>query len=122
MYNFEQEELKTLKIEKVYFSGFIESRGEEDLEFKGAKESEVQKELDDEEGYYNMVINDHLIYRYEIQKILGKGSFAQVVACIDHKTGKRVAIKVTRNTELDHKFAVSESRLLNFLMEKDPND
>lgn len=44
------------------------------------------------------------------------------MSCLDHKTGKKVAIKVTRNTELDHKFAMSESRLLNFLMEKDPRD
>lgn len=34
------------------------------------------KSLDDEEGYYNVVLNDHLNYRYEILKILGKGSFA----------------------------------------------
>lgn len=33
-----------------------------------------------------------------------------------------MAIKITRNTEIDHKFAMSESRLLNFLMEKDPID
>ena len=38
------------------------------------------------------------------------------------KTGRKVAIKVTRNTELDHKFAQSESRLLNYLMKKDPKD
>jgi len=42
--------------------------------------------------------------------------------CKDRKTDKNVAIKITRNTELDHKFASSESRLLNFLMEKDPED
>ena len=41
---------------------------------------------------------------------------------MDHKTGLNVAIKITRNTEIDHKFASSESRLLNFLMEHDPND
>lgn len=41
---------------------------------------------------------------------------------MDHKTGNTVAIKITRNTEIDHKFANSESRLLNFLMEKDPSD
>lgn len=34
------------------------------------------KSLDDEEGYYNVVLNDQLNYRYEILKILGKGSFA----------------------------------------------
>ncbi len=39
-------------------------------------EKEIQKSLDDEEGYYNVVIGDHLMYRYEILKILGKGSFA----------------------------------------------
>lgn len=32
-----------------------------------------------------------------------------------------MAIKITRNTELDHKFALSESRLLNFLMGNNPN-
>jgi hypothetical protein len=34
------------------------------------------KDFDDEEGYYNVLLNDHLHYRYEILKILGKGSFA----------------------------------------------
>ena len=43
---------------------------------KGAKESEITNNFDDEEGYYNVLLNDHLTYRYEIQKILGKGSFA----------------------------------------------
>lgn len=33
-----------------------------------------------------------------------------------------VAVKITRNTELDHKFAMSEANLLKFIMEKDPHD
>ncbi len=77
------------------------------------------KDFDDEEGYYNVLLNDHLTYRYEVLKILGKGSFAQVVSALDYKTGRHVAIKITRNTEIDHKFASSESRLLNFLMQND---
>lgn len=35
--------------------------------------------FDDEDGYYKITIGDHLLYRYEIVKVLGKGSFAQVV-------------------------------------------
>jgi len=33
-----------------------------------------------------------------------------------------VAVKITRNTEIDHKFASSECKLLTYLMENDPND
>ena len=45
-----------------------------------------------------------------------------MVCCLDHKTQQRMAIKITRNTEIDHKFASSESKLLNFLMTNDPAD
>jgi hypothetical protein len=45
-----------------------------------------------------------------------------VVQAIDHKTGCEVAIKINRNTELDHKFAMNESKLLQYLMDEDPND
>lgn len=45
-----------------------------------------------------------------------------MLACVDHRTGRKVAIKVTRNTEMDHKFALGEKRILNFLMENDPLD
>ena len=55
-------------------------------------------------------------------KVLGKGSFAQVVSAIDHKTKKKVAIKINRNTEIDHKFAQAEAELLKKLMREDPND
>ena len=67
------------------------------------------------------------MYRYEVQKVLGKGSFAQVVRCKDHMLSSIdreviVAVKITRNTELDHKFAVSEANLLSFIMDRDPLD
>ena len=62
------------------------------------------------------------MYRFEIFKVLGKGSFAQVVSAIDHMTGHRVAVKINRNTEIDHKFAKQEATLLKFLMIEDPTD
>lgn len=60
---------------------------------------------DDQDGYYVIKPRDHILYRFEILKVLGKGSFAQVVSAIDHMTGMRVAVKINRNTEIDHKFA-----------------
>ena len=77
---------------------------------------------DDEDGYYILQAKDQILYRFEVLKVLGKGSFAQVVSAIDHMTGLRVAVKVNRNTEIDHKFAQQEGQLLRFLMAEDPND
>ena len=42
-------------------------------------------------------MGDHLAYRYEIQEVLGKGSFGQVVKAYDYKTNQTLAIKIIRN-------------------------
>ncbi len=34
---------------------------------------------DDENGSYIKVLHDHIVYRYEIREVIGKGSFGQVV-------------------------------------------
>ncbi|KAI4118399.1 MAG: hypothetical protein LQ338_007412 [Usnochroma carphineum] len=75
---------------------------------------------DDERGDYNIVTGDHLAYRYEIIDILGKGSFGQVVRCIDHKTGGLVAIKIIRNKKRFHQQALVEVDILQKLRDWDP--
>eukprot|EP00759_Apiculatamorpha_spiralis_P040856 PhF_6_TR39655/c1_g1_i1/m.58840 len=40
---------------------------------------------DDDRGDYQYVLGDHLGYRFETLTLLGKGSFGQVFAAIDHK-------------------------------------
>lgn len=77
---------------------------------------------DDEEGYLIVNKGDHILFRFEVMAVLGKGSFAQVVQAFDHKNQVNVAIKINRNTEIDHKFAAAEARLLQQLMREDPND
>ena len=74
--------------------------------------------FDNFEGYYRVEIGDHLAYRYEVMKIVGKGSFAQVVQCRDHsdKSHPTFAVKITRNTEMDHKFAHKEAQYLRYIM------
>ena len=68
--------------------------------------------FDDEIGNYIIVQGDHLAYRYEIIGMLGKGSFGQVCKCVDHKTGKVVAVKIIRNKQRFHTQALVEVNIL----------
>jgi dual specificity tyrosine-phosphorylation-regulated kinase 2/3/4 len=72
---------------------------------------------DDDRGDYQIVIGDHLAYRYEIVDVLGKGSFGQVVRCVDHKTGVLVAVKIIRNKKRFHQQALVEVNILQKLKE-----
>ncbi|KAJ5721455.1 uncharacterized protein N7483_009389 [Penicillium malachiteum] len=76
---------------------------------------------DDDRGDYNIVTGDHLAYRYEVVDVLGKGSFGQVVRCVDHKTGDLVAVKIIRNKKRFHQQALIEVNLLRKLKDWDPD-
>lgn len=73
--------------------------------------------FDDPEGNYIVRRGDHIEYRYEISRVLGTGSFGNVVLCVDHKFShpdrkRYVAVKIIKN-ELDWSLqAVSEIKML----------
>ncbi|KAG6959801.1 hypothetical protein JG688_00009922 [Phytophthora aleatoria] len=67
---------------------------------------------DDEHGDYLVLIGDHLAFRYEVLSALGQGSFGQVVCCLDHRTGKQVAVKIIRNRRKYRDQALVEVKLL----------
>ncbi|KAI0134451.1 CMGC/DYRK/DYRK2 protein kinase [Xylariales sp. AK1849] len=77
---------------------------------------------DDDRGDYTIIAGDHLAYRYEIVDVLGKGSFGQVVRCIDHKSGVLVAVKIIRNKKRFHQQALVEVNILQKLREWDPKN
>lgn len=74
---------------------------------------------DDENGSYKPTQHDHIYYRFEVLKILGKGSFGQVLKCYDHKTGQYVALKIVRNEKRFHRQAQEEIRILDHLRKMD---
>lgn len=97
----------------VYFCGTFNAK-----KFAGDLASQSSNfGFDDERGDYNIVFGDHLAYRYEVIDILGKGSFGQVVRCIDHKTGRLVAVKIIRNKKRFHQQALVEVNILQRLRE-----
>jgi dual specificity tyrosine-phosphorylation-regulated kinase 2/3/4 len=77
---------------------------------------------DDAEGDYQVVLHDHLGYRYEILEFLGQGSFGQAIKCLDHKTKEILAVKLIRNKKKFQYQAGIELRILKYLNFHDPND
>ncbi|KAK7880706.1 hypothetical protein WMY93_032656 [Mugilogobius chulae] len=70
-------------------------------------------------GSYIHVPHDHLAYRYEFLKIIGKGSFGQVAKVYDHKTQQHLALKMVRNEKRFHRQAQEEIRILEHLRRQD---
>ncbi|EKM55784.1 uncharacterized protein PHACADRAFT_94626 [Phanerochaete carnosa HHB-10118-sp] len=77
---------------------------------------------DDERGDYQVILHDHLAYRYEVIDTLGKGSFGQVLHCRDHYTGESVAIKIIRNKKRFHHQALVEIKILDSLRKWDQDE
>lgn len=71
--------------------------------------------FDDDKGNYHAIPGDHIAYRYRIVSKLGMGSFGKVLRCIDHKTGKYVAVKLIINRKRFHMQALVEADLLKTL-------
>ena len=60
------------------------------------------------QGSYTHIPHDHLAYRYEVLKVIGKGSFGQVVKAYDHKEHHHVAVKMVRNEKRFHRQVCTE--------------
>lgn len=75
--------------------------------------------FDDEQGGYIHVPHDHLAYRYEFLKVIGKGSFGQVAKVYDHKLQQHLALKMVRNEKRFHRQAQEEIRILEHLRKQD---
>lgn len=59
--------------------------------------------FDTNEGEYIFNYHDHIMYRFELIKKLGQGSFGVVIKCFDHKKKEFVALKIIRNRKRLHK-------------------
>ncbi|TMW47225.1 hypothetical protein DOY81_007696 [Sarcophaga bullata] len=76
-------------------------------------------DYDNEQGAYIHIPHDHVAYRYEMLKVIGKGSFGQVIKAYDHKTHEHVALKMVRNERRFHRQAQEEIRILHHLRRQD---
>lgn len=119
---------------RLYLSQLTEFEQAEILEYKqiyyfGLNSHKVISSIskpnfgyDDDRADYRVVIGDHIAYRYEITGLLGKGSFGQVVRCLDHKRKEEVAVKIIRNKRRFHQQGAVEIKILEILRDNDLED
>lgn len=72
--NYERGEI--LDYQDIYFLGLTSEK------IHGSPNEEFNCGFDDDKGDYNVIIKDHISYRYEIMGFLGKGSFGTVIKSI----------------------------------------
>lgn len=53
----------------------------------------------DKENNYKALVGDHIGYRFEVLKILGSGAFGKVLEVMDHKHGKKYALKILKTSD-----------------------
>ena len=111
------EELEILAYPEIYFIG-----GERAAKIPGTDARAANQGYDDANGSYHTTTHDHIAYRYEVLRVLGKGAFGQVVKAFDHKMQEYVAIKVVRNNEKFKKQAMCEVKILEHLLREDKNN
>ena len=109
------EQAEVLDYPEVYYLGQRSSKIQARLEFSNFG-------FDDNSSNLKISKGDHLAFRYEVQGILGKGSFGTVCECFDHKRSEKVAVKIIRNKKRFYHQAGIEVSILSALREKDIED
>ena len=71
---------------------------------------------------YIVRMGDHLAFRFELVKKLGKGSFGVVLKCYDHKEKEYVGMKILKNKKRLYKQGLVEAKLIKHLNDRDPED
>ncbi|XP_051975871.1 dual specificity tyrosine-phosphorylation-regulated kinase 4-like isoform X1 [Xyrauchen texanus] len=114
-----QNQLTEYEREEIIDYSEIWYLGLDTKKIEGSQGSPQNSGYDDEHGNYIKVLHDHIGYRFEVLEVIGKGSFGQVLKCLDHKTNEMVAIKIIRNKKRFHHQALVELNILDAVRRRD---
>ena len=111
----EYEQAEVLEYKQIYFLGLNATKLQPNLALANCG-------FDDDRADYKVVLGDHIAYRYEVLGTLGKGSFGQVLRCVDHKRNEVTALKIIRNKRRFHIQGAVEIKVLETLRDHDIED
>lgn len=113
--------IKTYKhINEVYYSKKKRRADKERAEGEFHKKGRHNDGYDDENYDYIIRGGEKFLDRYEIDSLIGKGSFGQVVKAYDHEEQEFVAIKIIKNKKPFLNQAQIEVRILELMNSHDP--
>lgn len=81
-----------------------------------------EMDFDDEENYYRYTINEVINGDFKILSLMGKGMYGSVLKCQQLSTGRVVAIKLLRNSDITTQAGEREIAILKKLNETDIYD
>ncbi|OHT13466.1 Dual specificity tyrosine-phosphorylation-regulated kinase 4 [Tritrichomonas foetus] len=101
----------------IYFVGFKNKKNDINLS------DSAGFGLDDHTtGYYKAQKGDHIIYRFEIQSLIGQGKHGQVFKCFDHREHQLNAVKILANNERTEVQSKVEMTILSRLKKLHPEN
>lgn len=94
--SYERDEIK--QFEMIYYMNSLTSKPKALANEGKDDESKIFNfGFDTEDGDFLYESGEHINYRYEIMKKLGRGAFGVVLKCLDHMTKEVVALKILKN-------------------------
>ena len=114
------EKTEILEYETIYFLNVAE-RKQQGNRFS-TPDGVENHGFDNDKGEYIAEMHEHIAYRFEVVKKLGKGSFGQVFKAFDHKKKEFSALKILRNKKRLFKQGLIEAKMLEILRDNDPED
>ncbi|KAK3740565.1 hypothetical protein QZH41_014960, partial [Actinostola sp. cb2023] len=115
--------IKTYKqINEVYYAKKRRRKEQEKSEESGhKKERRLYNDGYDDENYdYIVKVGEKWFDRYEIESLIGKGSFGQVCKAYDHQEKEHIAVKIIKNKKPFLNQAQIEVKLLELMNRHDP--
>mmetsp|Transcript_16334 Transcript_16334/g.28225 ORF Transcript_16334/g.28225 Transcript_16334/m.28225 type:complete len:638 (-) Transcript_16334:975-2888(-) len=112
--------VKSSASSKAVSSGFDDCSFEH-VECEEARDCD-DMDLDDEDGFHKERVGELINSRYEVEELLGKGTFGKVLKCFDHDRHEYVVIKMIRNTPAFFEAAQREIQMLKLMNQADPQD
>jgi dual specificity tyrosine-phosphorylation-regulated kinase 1 len=113
--------IKTYKhINEVYYAKKKRRADKEKAESELTKKGKHNDGYDDENYDYIIKTGEKFLDRYEIDSLIGKGSFGQVVKAYDQEEQEFVAIKIIKNKKPFLNQAQIEVRILELMNTHDP--